>query len=226
MKRWLAALGLAAMLTLPVETRVEGGIISFDTTPGGAGGSILYAGLGGPAFGTDIVFVDIEGIGTPLNSGVVLNCVLCLLDFVTGNNIEEGPTYQWEGGGQFNLRGSVPAIGIVNDLILGGSFTATASTPGLASAGNTGLFVAVGIDNKHPALLEFYGETNPFNFANTEIALGQFFPGEGGIGSGNFLAIPNQADIVNLAQVKQPWTLLLLGAGLIGVGLVGRRARA
>jgi hypothetical protein len=220
MKRWLAALGLVAVLTLPVETRVEGGSLVFDTTPGGAGGTLNYDGAGGPAIGTDIVFVNIQGNDTALNSGVLLTCSGCLLNFATGANTVEGPPgWSWAGGGSFTLTGSVPALGIVDEVLLSGAFTGTTNTPGMVGE-TSGLFFAIGLDVKNPTLLSFYGESNPFQFANTEIALDALTVNPV---TGAFTSIPNQADIINASQVKNPWTLALLGLGLVGIGIVGRR---
>src|SRR4030095_13384665 len=158
-------------------------------TPGGAGGSLNYDGAGGPAVGSSIVFVDIEGSGTPLNSGVTLPCVGCTLNFTTGANITEGPTqWTWAGGGSIVLTGTVPSIGInAPTNLLTGTFTGTPNTPGLASAGTTGLFIAIGIDVKDSVLTAFYGlGPNDWTFANTEIMLDTFTSGV----NGAFTSVP------------------------------------
>ena len=49
---------------------------------------------------------------TPANSGVVLPCVACSLDFTTGANISEGPSWSWAGGGTFTLTGDIPLLGL------------------------------------------------------------------------------------------------------------------
>jgi hypothetical protein len=194
--------------------------ISFDTTPGGAGGSITYDGAGGPAVGTGIKFVNIEGVESPLNAGVVLSCVDCFLNFTTGANLVEGPPlYTWAGGGSFTLVGDVPALGLDDAVLLSGSFTATPNLPGLAAGGNSGLFLALGTDTKNAVLAGFYGFGSAgWAFANTEIALGTFTADA----TGAFTAVPNQADLIN--AVPESATLLLLGTGLLGVGWLRRRA--
>jgi hypothetical protein len=212
----LSALLLAAALALAPTAAHAVAAISFDTTPGGAGGTITYDGAGGPAIGSGIVFVDVTGVGTPANAGVTLDCVGCSLAFTTGTNISEGPAYQWNGGGTFTLTGAVPGAGIpVATTLLTGSFLTTANTPGLATFGApalpSGLFIAAGIDTKNITLASFFGLTNPFIFANTEIALGTFTEGA----DGAFVAVPNQADLINTAPVPMPVTLLLLGGGLL-----------
>ena len=235
MKR-LAALcstfGLVAVLGVaPIS---EAGLISFDTTPGGAGGTITYAGGPAPAVGTGIVFVDIVGIETPQNAGKLLPCVACTLSFTTGpNDVSGPPDWSWDGGGSFVLQGGVPGAISANfptgiptgsDLLVG-SFVELGQTPGLAGNLPSALFLAVGVDEKHQGLLDFYGETNPFNFANTEIALGTFTITN--LFTGAFTATPNQADINN-ASVPQmpapaPAALLLIVLGLLAFPLVGRR---
>ena len=61
MKKVLVVLALLLVpgIALAVPT------ITFDTTPGGAGGTLIYGGAGGPLVGTGIVFVDILGTDTP-----------------------------------------------------------------------------------------------------------------------------------------------------------------
>ena len=180
---------LTGLLFLPSLALALPSLI-FDTTPGGAGGTLTYDGAGGPAIGTGIVFVDIQGIDTPLNTGTVLSCVGCVLNFTTGANVTEGPgLWTWAGGGTFTLTGDVPALGLDDALLASGSFDATPNTPGLASGGDSALFIALGFDVKDSALAGFYGLGPDFRFANTEIALGTFTPGV----DGAFSAIPNQA---------------------------------
>jgi hypothetical protein len=216
MKRFWPMLALACLPSLAAALPS----IVLDTVPGGAGGTLTYDGLGGPAVGTDIQFVEIVGIESPLNSGVVLDCVDCVLNFVTGPNLLEGPPqYTWAGGGTITLTGDVPALGLDDVLLLSGSFVATPNTPGLAASGNSALFLAIGTDTKHEALAGFYGfGPDNWNFASTEIALGTFTLGE----SGAFSAIPNQADLIN-AAVPEPATLLLIGSGFVGLGWLRRR---
>jgi hypothetical protein len=216
MKKWLV---LTVLILLPSVASALPSLV-FDTTPGGAGGTLTYDGAGGPAVGTGIQFVNIVGVDTPLNSGVVLACVGCLLDFTTGSNTLEGPPqYTWAGGGSFVLTGDVPALGLDDAVLLAGTFTETPNLPGLVSGDSSGLFLAIGTDTKHAELAGFYGVgPTDWAFANTEIALGTFTLGA----EGAFSAIPNQADLIN-AAVPEPATLLLLGGGLLGLMGLKRR---
>jgi hypothetical protein len=212
----LALLLLVPSVALAVPT------IVFDTVnpnvPGGAGGTLTYGGGVVPLFGADIQFTEVTGIGTPLTPPPA-DCVGCFLNFETGVNTLQGPSqWTWAGGGTFTLTGTVPDAGILAPVdLLTGTFTGTANTPGLAAAGTNALFISIGVDTKHPDLLAFYGlGPGDFIFANTEIALGTFTLLSPVTGA--FTAVPNQADIINLAQVPLPPTGLLVGLGLLLMG--------
>jgi hypothetical protein len=212
---------LAGLLLLP-STALAIPSIVIDTNPGGGGGTLTYDGAGGPAIGTDIVFVNLSGVDTPLNNAVTLACVNCALDFTTGANLQEGPgqLWVWDGGGSFTLTGDIPALGLVGATLLTGTFTGTPNTPGLAGTDPNALFLALGTDTKDSTLASFYGLGPDFVFANTEIALGTFTSDPV---TGAFAAVPNQADIVNAAQaVPSPATWLLLGLGMAGLVAVRR----
>lgn len=219
MKKLLLTFALAILPTLAGAFPA----IVFDTLPGGAGGTLTYDGAGGPAIGTGIVFVDLAGVGTPANDGVVLDCVTCVLSFTTGANLVEGPPlYTWAGGGTISLIGDVPALGLDDAVLFTGTFTGTANTPGLAAGADSGFFLGIGLDTKDPTLAAFYGlSPENWTFANTEIALLTLTVNPD---TGAFSAIPNQADLVN-TQVPEPATLWLLASGGIGLAAIGRRAR-
>jgi len=217
LKPWLVALVLAILPSVALAVPA----IVFDTVPNGAGGTITYDGAGGPAIGTDIKFVDIVGIDTPQNSGLLLSCVDCFLNFTTGLNVSEGPIYQWLPGGSFSLVGDVPFLGLNDVTLLSGSFIGTANTPGLIAGDLGGFFAGAGTDTKDTFLTGFYGvPPDSWTFANTEIALGTLTVDPT---TGAFTAIPNQADLINVQPVPEPGTLMLVGTGIIGLGAAIRR---
>ena len=163
--------------------------------------------------------MNLTGSDTPVNNGVTLACVACNLNFTTGaNTLEAPPQWTWAGGGNFTLIGDIPALGLDDAVLVSGGFTGTSNTPGLAGAGSTALFISLGIDTKNATLASFYGLGPNFTFANTAIALRTFVQGA----DGSFSAVPNQADLINIAVLQQivplPPTGLLVGLGLLLMG--------
>jgi hypothetical protein len=207
---------LALLLGLPALTQAA--ILKFDdpTIPGGV---VSYDGAGGPAIGDDILLQSIQGLGTPLNDGVTLDCVGCLLDFTTGANLTEGPAlWNFGPGGTITLTGAVPALGLpAGTLLLSGTF---AGTPNEITGGDSfGLFAAVGTDVKNATLATFFGLGPDFTFGTTSIQTTTLVDPATGAFSGTVV----NADLNNTqAVVPQAATGLLLGLGLCVLGAVRR----
>jgi len=220
MRKLLAALAAVA-LSATVAAAVPQ--LKFDdpTTPGGL---LSYDGAGGAIVGTKVLFQSIQGIDTPLNAGVTLQCVGCTLDFLTGAVTSEGPSTWTAGtGGILAITGAVPALGLAagTTLVGGGSFSG--ANPSLTASGTTGIFTGFGTDSKNAELAKFYGlSPTGFTFASTEIALGTFLENPM---THAFTATPTNSDFNNQSRVANPAALLLLGAGM-GVAALVRRRRA
>lgn len=202
-------------------------VLKFDD-PLNPGGLVSYDGtLGQPIVGTDIQFQTITGIGTPINSGVTLSCLGCLLDFTTGGVTAEGPS-EWValGGGTLTITGAIPALGLAaGTTLVSGSFLNAPLNPTVTAAGTSGEFTGFGEDTKHQTLAEFFGLGEDFVFLATEIALTTT---RIDTSDGSFSATPNNSDFNNAAVgVTAPASMLLmlLGGFLLGsVGYLSRRA--
>ena len=165
---------LAVLLLLLVASPVAAvPILKFDD-PIAPGGTVAWPGAG-PITGTDIQFQSILGLDTPLNAGVTLACVGCLMDFTTG---AATATTTANGallvtalpGVSIEITGAVPALGIgAGTTLLLGTFTG-APTEVIGAGEAFGLFVGSGTDIKDPVLAAFYGlDPLQFTFGTTSI---------------------------------------------------------
>jgi hypothetical protein len=187
-----------------------------------SGGLIAYHADGGPASGSSILFQSIEGIETPMNPGVVLSCIACMVSFRTGSGSRQGDgAWEFGGGGMLAMTGSIPEIGIDRSATLA-SGSLTSIRLEWNAGQDLGVFSGLGGDVKHPRLAAFYGlDPESFAFAISAVAVGPVVD-RGGAISGFVL----NADFMNSISpvgpaelVPSPAALLLLAAGWLGGAL-------
>lgn len=218
--------------------------LMFENTPGTTGGTISYAGGAAPELGTNIITSTVHGSGTPLNSGVTLQCdnpltlgitETCALNFTTGANavaIGVGGgvnTYIFTPPGvadTYTITGNLYTSGgalIASGTLVNGQFTSfiSADTNGLTGPINTG---GLGTDVKNPALAAFFGLGPNFTFANSQlVAAGDATVNPAAPFNYTGLVSSNRVINTNVRTVPQPASLLLMGVGLLALLLFARR---
>ena len=202
-------------------------ILRFDN-PDEDGGTLTYDGAGGGAVGNDIIFQNVIGTDTSLNSGVTLffdnpNTLpeeFGLLDFVTGPNTVEGPPlYQWGPGGSITLSGTLyDAAGnvVASGVILQGEWGES-----VALANGQLQFIGAGIDVKNTDLAAFYGISTLADFSNSELNV----PVVINPTTKAFTGTVVEGDLTNVPQVPAPSALVLLGLGLSAMGALRLRKK-
>lgn len=181
-------------------------------------------GYSNPLEGENINVLGVIGVNTTSHSGVFLAITNGRLNFTTGN-LTGFSSNEWDFGASddFTITGGIASLGIADGTTLvSGSFN-SAKVFHAASIFNIGFGDIT--DTKHEDLTEYYGFPEDQVFAGkmnlaffTEVVSppGAFSSEGNSISSG---------DLVNL-PVPVPPSLLLLGSGLLGLGLMPRRKKA
>jgi hypothetical protein len=168
------------------------------------GGTLSWIPSSDGAVGTDIILDTIYANDVPVNSGVNLNIVDGRLNFSTETNV-------------FSIIGSLPALGITTPQVLLegnlGSPWGWEIQP-ITEVDTYSHFVGFGIDAKNPTLEAFYG------FAGQEWTFTTRVSAFGYIEESPLEVF--QASVVN-NPVPEPTTMLLFGAGLVGLAGFGRK---
>jgi hypothetical protein len=231
MKRVVLLLALAFLL-VPSAALADGvSLLDFVVAPS-TGASISYDGVGGPLVGQGISIVSVQGLNTPLNSGVVVPIVGGLLNFTTGG-LTGTTSNTWSFGGGENSFISITGWSDVSCYPDCDNFTSVSNTPPWLMFGAFGdatvmtfgsTFKIAGAsfwDYKCWELLAFYG-LGDYAFeplmGNFNISFNAAGTPRGGFASTQVLS----GDVVN--TVPEPGTLALLGTGLLSIaGLVRRK---
>src|SRR5262245_55224690 len=129
---WFSVLGLLLTVFGSAPARATE-LIDFGTGLAGAGGKMTYDGNGGALQGTGILLGVMTAVDTPLNAGVHLATgtaacyipYLCAqLNFTTGVlDAYSNGVYSFKPGGWFEITGGIPGSGLVNDVLISGTFS-------------------------------------------------------------------------------------------------------
>ncbi len=229
-KLFLVPLFLLCTLLMAANSAWALPALDFDDGNNLQTGVLNYAGLGGSLTGTDIIFDSVQGIGTPDNSGAILN-LSGSLNFSTGNlsafNTLGGGSYQWlfDGGGTFSLTGNINSqsptgydtFGGTSGTILSGSFSGVQFV-----SGNNSLliFTGFGLDSKNEVLTDYFGlpANLVWSYASTDISADITVINAS---TGAFTANVTNADLSNV--VPEPATMVISCLFLIGAGFFVRR---
>jgi hypothetical protein len=195
-------------------------ILTFDRV-GIEGGIFAYSGtLGTPVTATGILIDTVTATGTLPGTEGVYSCVGCVLSFTSGGSTFDSATvWAWGAGGTITLTGAVTGI-VGATTLLSGTFEGMV---GLLTTGGLGL-TGGGTDTKDSTLAAFFGlPAGGWSFTVSDLLVDVGVTPE----TFAFAGTGAESDVTDLTssppqESSAPGTLLLLGAGLLGLGTVAR----
>jgi hypothetical protein len=220
------ALAISPVYAAPVSLDLSTGV-------GTDLGTLTYAGGANPLVGANILIGAVSGVNTPSNAGVTDVISGGILSFTTGNFVSYNAatqTYTFGSGGSFTITGTGPGCLTVGGC--GGNTPNTASGPTLVSGtplsaqylgGLVNLYITTGTDTKDPKLVQFFGINPADNPGGWDFSGSVHATIATGGGGGAFTATSNHSTDISNTPVPEPASILLIGAGLLGFGLVLRK---
>jgi len=199
------AFALAGLLGLASPARATA-ILTFSTGTAPAGGTVTITGAN--AVGANIPINLLSVTGAPANNGAY-----DLSGPAVGGDPNGAASLSFDtAAGTISIFGDVFALGIlVPETLLSGTILGTTVTPGAA----TNLVISTGTDEKSANLLLALGlnPAQPFQFLDVEISLANLAATPGCVPLSN--CGPVVSSLLSNVSVRQPFSLLLVGAGLM-----------
>ncbi|MCX5806527.1 MAG: hypothetical protein NT010_10750 [Proteobacteria bacterium] len=219
-KGFLTILAMISLMFVPLIASAEYTSLDFDVIDGG---TISYLNLDGPYYlklnGTGLR-VDRITASDDYGNSTSLEITNGMLNFTSGNHISG---WSWGSGGSITITGGVKnpdgsQLLPIGAMLMSGSFNSAEVVP---SGPRFKVAVSEFSDTKNPTLVSYFGfDTNSAWAGNFDIS----FSTLRGVIIGDFFNSTSvwSGDVYN-ALVPIPPPILLLGAGLIGIGFVRKR---